>query len=95
MNKTVGSRGRIMLPRCKAHTKSGIDVGDCLVHGHVYEPPAQAEVREQQQHGPYPPLTSDQRPGDPKQKKTPDFEPDLTNAWRSFYLFSPSVYHTL
>ena len=49
MNKTLGSRGRIMLPRCKARTKSGIDVGDCLVHGHVYEPPAQAEVREQQQ----------------------------------------------
>ena len=33
----------------KARTESGVDVGDGLVHGHVYQAPAQAVVGEGKQ----------------------------------------------
>lgn len=57
------------MDRYTVHTKAGIHISNSLVHGHVYQPPSQAEVREHQQDSLQPLIEHEQRLA--TQKKLP------------------------
>lgn len=57
------------MDRYTVHTKAGIHISNSLVHGHVYQPPSQAEVREHQQDFLQPLIEHEQRLA--TQKKLP------------------------